>query len=66
MPSGKLKACSLCGSLEIQPIPLSEGGVPGASEVAGAYWCRKCKRKVVPAVFKNIKEYERFLKGIHR
>ncbi|MEM3556101.1 MAG: hypothetical protein QXF56_05265 [Candidatus Micrarchaeia archaeon] len=62
----RIKACSLCGSLKIKPASLSEGGVPGASEIAGVYWCSTCGKKVPSAVFKSINEYKKFLRGIHR
>lgn len=58
----QLKACSACGSLEIEPLLFQEGGVPGASEIAGVYHCRKCGRRMAPIVFKSRREYERFMR----
>jgi len=63
--SGKrreMKACSRCGSLRIRTFSLLEGGVPGASELAGMYYCERCKKRVMPIVFDDEKAYRRFLK----
>jgi hypothetical protein len=61
-----IKACSICGSLEIAVPSLGEGGIPGSSEVAGVYRCKKCGSRMVPIVFDNLKEYRKFLKSIRK
>jgi hypothetical protein len=36
--------------------------VPGASELAGMYYCERCRRRVMPIVFDDEKEYRKFVK----
>lgn len=62
----RIKACPRCGSLRIKSFSLREGGVPGASEVSGMYYCEKCKKKVMPIVFDDEKAYRKFLKETHK
>jgi len=59
-----LKACSRCGSLEIRPPSLRDGGVPGASEIAGVYCCRRCGKRMVPILFDSERSYRKFLRQI--
>ncbi len=62
----RIKACSICGSLEIGAPSLGEGGIPGSSEVAGIYHCKRCGNNMVPIVFDDEKAYRRFLKELHK
>jgi len=62
-PGREFKACPRCGSLRIRAPSLEEGGIPGTSEVAGVYYCEKCRKKIVPLLFDDERQYKRFLKG---
>jgi hypothetical protein len=57
----RIKACPRCGSLRIKVLSLREGGVPGASEMSGMYYCEKCKSRVTPIVFDDEEAYRRFI-----
>jgi len=61
-PGKQIKACPRCGSLRIRAFSLREGGIPGTSEVAGVYYCEKCRKKTVPVVFDDERQYRKFLK----
>jgi DNA-directed RNA polymerase subunit RPC12/RpoP len=62
----RIKACPTCGSMEIRAPSLREGGVPGASEVAGAYYCERCGKKIAPIVFDDERMYKKFLKEVRK
>jgi hypothetical protein len=63
---GRIKACSRCGSLEIGAPSFGEGGIPGSSEVAGVYRCKRCGKNTVPVVFDDEKVYRKFLKNMRK
>jgi hypothetical protein len=63
MKSRRIKACPRCGSLEVRAPSLREGGIPGSSEIAGVYFCKKCKKKIMPIIFDSENAYRKFLKG---
>jgi len=58
----EFKACPRCGSLRIRAPSLREGGIPGTSEIAGIYYCENCRKKIVPLVFDDERQYKKFLK----
>jgi len=61
-----IKSCPRCGSLRIRAFALREGGVPGASEMSGLYYCDKCKKRVMPIEFDDEKEYKKFVKQLRK
>lgn len=51
-----------CGSAALSAPSLSKGGVPGASELAGIYCCKKCGFRGVPLEVESVKKFKEHLK----
>ncbi|NYZ79452.1 hypothetical protein H0N99_04875 [Candidatus Micrarchaeota archaeon] len=66
MSDRRIRACPRCGSLRIRAFSLREGGVPGASEMSGMYYCERCKKKAMPIIFDDEKEYKKFIKQMRK
>jgi len=56
-----VRACLKCFSLNLRSRTLSDGLVPGRTEMSDIRICRDCGHSGVPIMFDSRAEYERFL-----
>lgn len=59
--AGGIRACIGCGSRDLGMASVSDGGVPGASDIQGKYVCRRCGHVALPLEFPGEDEYAGYI-----
>ena len=60
---GPVKACLRCGSTQVRPANVREGGIPAAGEML--YWvCGRCGQRGPAIEFADSTAYREFVKGL--
>ncbi|MFA5861126.1 MAG: hypothetical protein WDA16_05475 [Candidatus Thermoplasmatota archaeon] len=64
LAEGPVTACMRCGSPNVRPANLSEGGIPGAGAML-FYICPRCGHRGPGLEFQDTTAYRQFVKGLH-